>query len=132
MTETERIVRMYDQVLRGNAWHGDPTWQILDGISPEGAAHRGLPGAHNIWDIVLHMTFWEGVATRRVAGERAGLDEALNFPAPPAPTEVNWKPATASTHRTNCFAKRWRQLIRRGWMSCPRPEKGPCMRKRTE
>jgi len=91
MTEIERILDQYDRVMHGNAWHGDPIWQILDDISAECAAYRGVADAHTIWEIVLHMTFWEGVAARRLAGQRAGLDEALNFPAPPEPTEANWK-----------------------------------------
>ena len=38
----------------------------------------------------MHMTFWEGVVTQRLAGERAGLVEELNFPPMPAVTEENW------------------------------------------
>jgi DinB superfamily len=91
MTETQRILAQYDMVLHGNAWHGDPIWQILDGISVECAAHRPIPNAHTIWEVVMHMTFWEDVAERRMAGQRAGLDEALNFPPMPAPTEGNWQ-----------------------------------------
>src|SRR5271169_5237733 len=94
VTETERILNTYDRVMHGDAhgaWHGDPIWQILEGISAECAAHRPIADAHTIWEIVLHMIFWERVATRRLAGQRAGLDEALNFPAPPAPSEANWQ-----------------------------------------
>jgi DinB superfamily len=91
MTETERLLRQYDVVLRGGAWHGDPIWQILDGVSPECAAHRTLADVHTIWEIVMHMTFWEGVAGKRLAGQRAGLDEALNFPTMPAVNEANWQ-----------------------------------------
>jgi len=91
MTEIERIVEEYDRVMHGSAWHGDPIWQILDSVSAECAAHRPIAGAHTIWEIVLHMTFWEGVGARRLGGQRAGFDEALNSPAPPAATEANWQ-----------------------------------------
>jgi hypothetical protein len=91
MTETERLLRQYEMVLRGDAWHGDAIWQILDGISPECAAHRLLADVHTIWEIVMHMTFWEGVGAKRLAGESAGFDEALNFPAMPAVSEANWQ-----------------------------------------
>jgi uncharacterized damage-inducible protein DinB len=91
MTETQRLLRQYDMVLRGDAWHGDAIWKILDGISAECAAHRPLADAHTIWEIVMHMTFWENVAARRLAGQRAGLDEALDFPAMPSATEANWQ-----------------------------------------
>ncbi len=91
MTEIERILEQYDHAMHGDAWHGDPIWQILNNVSLECAAHRGVADAHTIWEIVLHITFWEGVAARRLAGQRAGLDDALNFPAPPEPTEDNWQ-----------------------------------------
>src|SRR5271166_1585449 len=91
MTEIERILGQYDCVMHGNAWHGDPIWQILGGISAQCAARRPVADAHTIWEIVLHMIFWEGVAARRLAGQRAGLDEALNFPAMPSASEANWQ-----------------------------------------
>jgi hypothetical protein len=73
MSETQRILNQYDIVMRGAAWHGDPIWQILDGISAERAALRPIANAHSIWEIVGHMAFWEGVAAKRLAGLRAGL-----------------------------------------------------------
>ena len=91
MTEIERIVDQYDRVMHGNAWHGDPIWQILARISAQCAARRPVADAHTIWEIVLHMMFWEGVAAQRLAGQRAGLEEALNFPSVPPATETNWQ-----------------------------------------
>jgi len=91
MTGIDRLLQQYDVVLRGDAWHGDAVWQILDGISAECAAHRPLADSHTIWEIVMHMTFWESVAARRLAGQRAGLDEALNFPSMPSATAANWQ-----------------------------------------
>ena len=85
-----RILNHYDDVLNGDAWHGDPVWKILEGIPAETAAARPLGGTHTIWEIVSHMTFWEGVVTKRLAGERAGLVEELNFPPMPEATEENW------------------------------------------
>ncbi|HUK43223.1 MAG TPA: DinB family protein [Candidatus Bathyarchaeia archaeon] len=64
---------------------------ILGDISAELAGARPLPEAHTIWELVMHMTFWEEVATRRLAGERAGLIEERNFPPMPAITEANWR-----------------------------------------
>src|SRR5664279_4533324 len=101
MTQDRRILDQYDRVMNGDAWHGDPIWQILDGISPECAAYRAFPGTHSIWEIVLHMMFWEGVASRRLQGERAGLEEALNFPVPPATSEANWQKTLAGFRASN-------------------------------
>jgi hypothetical protein len=91
VSDTQRILDHYDDVLNGDPWHGYPVWQILDGISAEQAATRTLPSAHTIWEIVMHMIFWENVASQRLAGLRAGVVEELNFPAMPAPTEENWR-----------------------------------------
>jgi len=92
MSDVERILKHYDGVMTGNAaWHGDPVWQILDGISAQQAAARPLPSAHTIWEIVMHMIFWEDVAAKRLTGKSAGLVDELNFPAMPAVTEENWR-----------------------------------------
>jgi uncharacterized damage-inducible protein DinB len=91
MAELTRILNHYDGVLNGDPWHGDPIWKILETIPARTAAARPLQGAHTIWELVNHMTFWEGVVTKRLAGLRAGLVEELNFPLTPSPTEENWK-----------------------------------------
>ena len=91
MSDIQCILNHYGSVLNGPSWHGDPIWEILDGISPEAAAARPPNGGHTIWEIVMHMIFWEGVATQRLARQRAGLVEELNFPAMPAATDENWK-----------------------------------------
>jgi len=90
MSAIDRILVRYDEVLRGSAWHGDPMWQVLSGISAETAAARPLPGVHTIWEIAMHMIFWEDVAAERLAGRRAGLVEERNFPPMPQPTDENW------------------------------------------
>ena len=91
MTEINRTLKHYDSVLNGEPWHGDAIWQILNSISAGSAAARPPFEGHTIWEIVMHMTFWECVATKRLRGERAGLVEELNFPGMPAPTEENWQ-----------------------------------------
>jgi len=93
MTETERLARTYEMTLHGDAWHGDAIWKILEGVSAECAAHRPLVDFHTIWEIAMHMTYWEAVGAKRLAGERAGMDEdeALNFPAMPSVTDANWQ-----------------------------------------
>ena len=91
MPDLSRIMNHYDGVLNGDPWHGDPLWKILQGIPAQTAAARPLPYTHTIWELVSHMTFWEGVVTKRLAGLRAGLVEEMNFPPTPAATEENWQ-----------------------------------------
>jgi uncharacterized damage-inducible protein DinB len=101
MTETQRILDHYDRAMHGDAWHGDPVWQVLDGISVGKAALRPIANAHSIWEIVGHMAFWEEVAARRLGGLRAGLEEDRNFPAMPEATEVNWQKTLAEFRASN-------------------------------
>ena len=101
MTETERVLHQHDLVMHGDAWHGDSIREMLDDISPQAAAPRARPGSHTIWEIVMHMTFWEGVATKRLNGQRAGLDEALNFPATPQPTASSWQKTRDEFYASN-------------------------------
>ena len=110
MSEVDRILAHYEQVLNGDAWHGDPVWQILDGITAEAAAARPLLSAHTIWEIVMHMTFWEGVVTRRLEGQRAGLVEELNFPAMPAATDENWRRSLDEFRSSN---QEFREVLRK-------------------
>jgi DinB superfamily len=91
MTEMERLSRQYEVVMHGEAWHGDGIWKILDGIPAECAANQAFADIHTIWEIVMHMAFWEGVAVKRLAGQRAGMDDALNFPAMPAVNDLTWR-----------------------------------------
>lgn len=91
MSGIKRILDHYDGVLNGEPWHGDAVWPVLDSISAREAAARPIPAVHTIWEIVMHMAFWENVAVQRLSGLRAGLVEELNFPPMPAATEENWR-----------------------------------------
>jgi uncharacterized damage-inducible protein DinB len=90
-------IRIADQLARayeGEAWHGDPLTKILDGVTAERAAARPVPGAHSIWELVLHITAWLDVARRRLAGEAVELTPAEDWrAAPPAPDERAWRAA---------------------------------------
>jgi len=91
MSEINRILKHYDDVLSGDAWHGDAVWDVLENVSGTTAAARPVKGAHTIWEIVAHMIFWEGVVVRRLAGERAGMVEELNFATPENLNEEAWQ-----------------------------------------
>ncbi len=101
MTEVERMLDQYDRIIDGEAWHGDPVWKILDGITPDQAATRACPNAHTIWELVSHMTFWETVVYRRLNGLPVTLQEEFNFPAMPEPTIDNWNSTLTEFRRSN-------------------------------
>jgi len=101
MTEVERILDQYDRAMQGDAWHGDPVWNILDGISAEAAASRVAANTHTIWELVSHMKYWETEVSRRINGLPARPAEELNFPAMPVATEENWNSALNEFRRSN-------------------------------
>ena len=84
MSEVKRINSQLRRAFAGQAWHGPAVQELLAGVTAEQAAARRLPGAHNIWEIVLHIAAWEEVVRRRLEGE------ALKD----APGEVDWPPVT--------------------------------------
>jgi hypothetical protein len=52
-------LRWLEQQLRtafeGAAWHGPAVLELLAGVTQEQAFARPIPGAHAIWELVLHL-----------------------------------------------------------------------------
>jgi uncharacterized damage-inducible protein DinB len=90
VNELQQILEQYDQTMTDEAWYGDPVWKILDGVDAHCAAAQSIPGTHTIWQLVMHMAFWEDVAARRFSGP-VTPDEAGNFPPTPAADEAAWR-----------------------------------------
>jgi uncharacterized damage-inducible protein DinB len=55
----------------GDAWHGPPLRKVLDGVTAEVASSHPIPHSHSIWEIVVHLSSWDDVITRRIAEKRA-------------------------------------------------------------
>jgi uncharacterized damage-inducible protein DinB len=90
MNEIEQFVQRYDQTMSGEAWYGDPVWKILEGIDAKCAAAASVSAAHTIWQLVMHMAFWERIAAGRFSGP-VTPDEAGNFPATPVADKGAWE-----------------------------------------
>jgi len=69
MSELERIAEQLRKAFEGEAWHGPSMRELLASTTRGQAAKRPIPGAHNIWEIVLHIGVWESVVRRRLLGE---------------------------------------------------------------
>lgn len=92
-----------DQLRRafdGSAWHGPALLELLADMDAATAVAKPLP-AHNIWELVLHITVWDDAALRRLAGEKYQPTGLANFPLSPKPTESAWRKAIANTKRTH-------------------------------
>lgn len=84
--ETQRIADQLRRMYQGDAWHGPPLKELLDGINEQRAAARPIPGAHSIWELVLHTTSWI-----RIARERLHATQTRDYTA-----EENWPLVTGS------------------------------------
>ena len=93
MNEIFRIVDQLEREHAGDPWHGSPLSAILDGVTAEEAAARPLPGAHTIWELVLHMTGWKSEVRRRLSGAPAADPEAGDWPAVGEATPERWAQA---------------------------------------
>jgi uncharacterized damage-inducible protein DinB len=95
MKEIDRIVDQLRREYDGDPWHGSPLLSILDGVTAAQAAARPVPGAHSIWEIVLHLTAWKGEVRRRLTGAPAGEPEEGDWPDVGQPSDERWTEARA-------------------------------------
>lgn len=84
--ETVVLANHIKRTVRGPMWHGPALDEVLKDVTPELAAARPIPGAHTIWELVLHVTAWAEISGARLRGERM---------ADPAPEE-DWPPVRAT------------------------------------
>jgi uncharacterized damage-inducible protein DinB len=65
----------------GDAWHGPPLRKVLDGVTADVASAQPIPHCHSIWEIVVHLSAWDDVITRRIVERRAiQAPDGGNFP----------------------------------------------------
>jgi uncharacterized damage-inducible protein DinB len=82
MNERDRMFDLADRAYRGDAWHGPSVCTVLEGVGASQAAHRPIPDAHTIWEIVRHIAVWKIEVAKRLEGE----------PAREVPPEEDWPP----------------------------------------
>ncbi len=71
MGEAARLADLVERVVEGDPWHGSNVVTLLTGLSATDAAAHVMPGAHSIWELVVHMTGWTREVLARL-GRRAG------------------------------------------------------------
>jgi len=74
---------------------------VLAGVTYQTAVLRPSPGAHSIWELVLHLSVWMSVPTQRVAGAEIPLCHPIKT-GPPRPNPPN----PAGTKRSISSPKR--------------------------
>ncbi|PWT79353.1 MAG: hypothetical protein C5B44_06980 [Acidobacteria bacterium] len=93
MSELERIEQQLGRAFEGGAWHGPAVLEVLKDVNAQQAAARPVPGAHSIWELVLHITAWEGACRRRLDGERAEVPDVTDWPKVTSVTDEAWQAA---------------------------------------
>jgi uncharacterized damage-inducible protein DinB/heme-degrading monooxygenase HmoA len=88
-----RTANAIERCARGPMWHGPSLREAVDGVTAEQAAAHPIPGAHSIWELVLHVTAWAGFAEERLAGRPGEPTGEQNFPPVTAADEKSWKAA---------------------------------------
>lgn len=90
MTQAELIADEIDRAVRGNAWHGPALSELLEGVTLEEAIQRPIPAGHNIWELVMHITSWANIATRRITGGRVAPYEGEDWSPAEDMTPERW------------------------------------------
>jgi uncharacterized damage-inducible protein DinB len=100
-SEAIRIAELLRRAFEGSAWHGPALLELLEDVGAATATAKPLARVHSIWELVLHIAVWDGVALRRLSGEKCQPTGLANFPPVPSPTEAAWRKAIAETKRTH-------------------------------
>ncbi len=101
MTQTALLADQIRRAFDGEAWHGDPVTEILEGISAKQAAERPINNGHSIWELVLHIEAWDSAVLRRSGGTVVELSDAENFPAVKDTSETAWQKAVQNMKDTH-------------------------------
>jgi uncharacterized damage-inducible protein DinB len=91
--ELERLEEQLQRSFDGEAWHGPSLREVLDGVTAEEAAQHPIPGAHSIWELVLHLAGTYSLILRRLNGDATDLSPEEDWPTVDAPTAANWSAA---------------------------------------
>jgi|ERR1700677_110848 hypothetical protein len=100
--EVSRIALLSQEAFDGEPWYGTSLCKLLEGVTAERAAAHPIPGAHSIWEEVLHAITWRTVVIRRLSGETvAPVTIEENWPkVPDSPSPAAWQETLNELART--------------------------------
>lgn len=91
MSYVRRISSQLRRAYEGQAWHGPSLREILAGVTAEQAARKPLAQAHSIWEIVLHISAWEGAVLKGLEGEYTENPDEGDWPAVEDTSDAAWQ-----------------------------------------
>lgn len=71
-TRLSFALSVIDSAYDRQSWHGTNLRGSLRGLSVQDIVRRPRPGAHNIWELVVHCAYWKYVVRRRLTGGKRG------------------------------------------------------------
>ena len=101
MSEARRIADQLRRAFEGQAWHGDSLMETLRGVTAERAAAKPIANLHSIWEIVLHIAFWEDVSRRRAEGEVFSVELEDGWTTVTDSSEAAWQKTLEDLQRGN-------------------------------
>jgi uncharacterized damage-inducible protein DinB len=101
MSEVHRIAKQLQRTFQGRAFHGPAVDEALAGVTAKTAAKRSPKGAHSIWQIVLHMAFWQEAITRWLQGNHARPGPGDDWPPISDKSEAAWQQALRRLRASN-------------------------------
>jgi uncharacterized damage-inducible protein DinB len=104
--EMRRLEWQLRTAFAGAAWHGPAVLELLGGVTPEQAAARPIPGAHTIWELVLHLGGAYRLVLRRLRGDQRPLTPDEDWPTVGALTADDWRDAVATLRELNAEVRR--------------------------
>ena len=98
LSEVERIADQFQRAFAGEAWHGPSLTELVGNVTSKEAAAHPAPGAHSIWEVLLHITAWKQLTHRRLMGEAVELSSAEDWPAPVGSGPNAWNEVLRGLH----------------------------------
>ena len=81
MDDHTRILDGLRRTWDGEPWYGPSLRALLADVGADLAASRPVPGAHSIWEIVRHLSWWTMAVRRRLGGQPVTAAEGEDWPA---------------------------------------------------
>src|SRR6266542_1921121 len=90
MSELADKIEELRRIQEGEAWHGPALSELLSDVTTEQALAKPVPGAHSIWELVLHIIGWGNVFSRRLQGQPLTGPPEGDFPQIPDRRKEAW------------------------------------------
>jgi len=94
VSPSDSLLVLLDTSYNRASWHGVNLRGSLRRVSLEIAAWRPAPGAHNVWELMVHAAYWKYAASRRFIDQPQGSFRYKGsnwFRRPEALTAQAWK-----------------------------------------